>query len=222
MQEVFDLSFSAENIFPTVVLLMTALYWIVFLLGFLDLDFLDFDAGGKDIQVDAGHGMDADADGPGSKDFGSTMFDFMNLTHVPFMVVFSFFAVFFWAGSVIGNHYFAEHHTGMVIAVLIGAILAALLVTKIITHPLRSVFRKLNDFEGKLDLRGKTCVLQMGLNGTLIGQADLVHGTKHLLINVRSISGARIANGTRCLIVEEDDEREDTFLVEAIEDSQPT
>lgn len=218
MQEVFDLSFSAENIFPTVVLLMTALYWVVFLLGFLDLDFLDFDAGGKDIDMDAG----ADADGAVGKDFGSTMFDFMNLTQVPFMVVFSFFAVFFWAGSVIGNHYLADHHTGMVIAVLLGAILASLLVTKLITQPLRRVFRKLNDFEGKLDLRGKTCILQMGLNGTMIGQAELVHGTKHLLINVRSISGARIANGSRCLIVEEDDEREDTFLVEAIEDAHAT
>jgi Protein of unknown function (DUF1449) len=217
MQEVFDLSFSAENIFPTVVLLMTALYWIVFLLGFLDLDFLDFDAGGKDVQIDAGG--DADMDGPGGKDFGSTMFDFMNLTQVPFMVVFSFFAVFFWAGSVIGNHYLAGHHTGLVIAVLIGAILASLLVTKLITQPLRRVFRKLNDFEGKLDLRGKTCVLLMGLNGTMIGQADLVHGTKHLLINVRSVSGAPIANGSRCLVVAEDDEREDTFLVEAIEDA---
>jgi hypothetical protein len=212
MQEVFDLSFSAENIFPTIVLLMTALYWIVFLLGFLDLDFLDFDAGGKDIDMDAG------TDGPGGKDFGSTMFDFMNLTQVPFMVVFSFFAVFFWAGSVIGNHYLADHHTWMVIAVLIGAILTSLLITKLITQPLRRIFRKLNDFEGKLELRGKTCVLQMSLVGATIGQADLVHGTKHLLINVRSISGASIANGSRCLVVAEDDEREDTFLVEAIEE----
>jgi ABC-type multidrug transport system fused ATPase/permease subunit len=161
---------------------------------------------------------DVDVDGPGGKDFGSTMFDFMNVTQVPFMIVFSFFAVFFWAGSVIGNHYLADHHTWMVIAVLIGAIVASLLITKLITQPMRRVFRKLNDFEGKLELCGKTCVLQMGLVGTTIGQADLVHGTKHLLINVRSISGASIANGSRCLVVAEDDEREDTFLVEAIEE----
>lgn len=227
MKEVFDLSFAPQNLLPTILLLFAVMYWVVFLLGFLDLSFLDIDLGGKDIggkdlsldaaqgDVHAGGHVDSDA---GGKGFGGSFLSFLNLTHVPFMVVFSFFALFFWAAAVIGNHYFAGTDTWLILLTLVVAVVVGLVLAKVSTQPLRGIFRKLNNVEGRIDLRGKTCVLEIGVEGQRIGQADVVIGAKHLLINVKAIDGVRIARGTKCLIVDLVEGSEDTYLVEVLDE----
>lgn len=223
MKEVFELSFSGPNIFATILLLLAVAYWLVFLLGFLDLSFLDFDAGGKDLgqdfgdhgQGDAHHGSEL-----GTKDFGASVFNFLNLTHVPFMVVFSFFALFYWAFSILGNHYVGDGSTLMLIAVSLGGLILALMVAKVATQPLRGVFRKLNDMEKKIDFRGRTCLLEVGVEGQLLGQADIVVNGHHLIMNVRSFDGRKIARGETCLIVDMEQGDETVCLVQEMTDDE--
>lgn len=235
MKEIFDLSFSPANIFPTVLLLIVTLYWLVFLVGLLDLQFLDFDAGaegdfdvsmdkdisiGKDIDVDVDvdadvdvgmdKDVDVDADADVDKDVGAgkgsgvgiQILKFLNLGDVPFMIFFSFFALLFWAFSVLGNHYWAGENTGLIVGVLASSFIVAALFTKVITQPFRGMFRKLNADDAPIDFRGKLCVLEVGVEGKRMGQADIVVRDKHLLINVVSESGEPISRGTKCLIVD--------------------
>ena len=86
-------------------LLFAALYWVTFLIGLLDLSFLDFDLDAEpdlslDLDADADADVDADSDG-GS--FGMKVLHFVNLDAVPFMVWVSFTALFFWAGNLLAQ-----------------------------------------------------------------------------------------------------------------------
>lgn len=216
MKEILDLSFSPGNIVPTILLIFVGLYWVVFLIGLLDLSFLDFDLDKDfsvdiDADVDVDIDVDADADaegmgkGSGGKGLsaGAAILQFLNLDAVPFMVFLSFFSLFYWAGSVMGNHYLGNGETGLAIAIAAGAIILAALLTKAITQPFKGFFRSLNDAEKPADLRGRLCTLELGTSGKRLGQANVDINGKHLLVNVRSDTGERIEKGTSCVILEE-------------------
>lgn len=213
MNEILDLSFTSWNIVPTALLLFVGLYWIVFLVGLLDLSFLDFDLdkdfsleidADVDVDVDMDADVDADADGAGKGlSAGASVLQFLNLDAVPFMVFMSFFALFFWAGSILGHHYLGDGSTGLAIGIVAGTVLVAALMTKGITQPFKKFFRSLNDSEKPVDLRGRLCTIEVGVSGNRMGQADVEIDGKHLLVNVRSDNGEQIKKGTRCLILEE-------------------
>lgn len=250
MKEIFDLSFSPANVFPTILLLFVVLYWMVFLFGMLDLSFMDFevDAGvdvdadvdigmDKDISIDLDVDVDADIDVDHDvdvgKDVGKDMgkdvvgqgqstatglkiLHFLNLGDIPFMIFFSFFALFYWAFSILGNHYIAEGSSLLIAATLVGGFVMSLLMAKIFTQPMRKLFREMGKGDGLVRLVGKLCTLELSVEGDRMGQAVVVAGDKHMLINVRSESGDRIPSGVRCLIVEREPDS-DTFRVQRFE-----
>lgn len=208
MKELFDLSFTPTNLVPTLLLGFVALYWLVFLFGLLDLSFLDVDLDKglgleAEIDLDAEVDVDADADGGSAsgKSFAFRVLHFLNLGDVPLMVFMSFFALFFWAGSILGNHYLSDGGMGAAVGIGLGAALLGVLLTKLITQPFRKVFRSLNQAERALDLRGQICEIDTGTSGDRMGQAFLVIQGKHLLINVRSETKERLARGTRCVVL---------------------
>ena len=213
MNEILDLSFTSWNIVPTALLLFVGLYWVVFLIGLLDLSFLDFDLdkdisieidADVDVDVDMDADVDADADGSGKGlSPGASILQFLNLDAVPFMVFMSFFALFLWAGSVLGHHYIGDGSIGLAIGITAGAVVISALMTKLITQPFKGFFRSLNDAEKPIDLRGQLCILELGVSGNRMGQAHVEIDGKHLLVNVRSDGGVKIDKGARCLILEE-------------------
>ena len=232
MKEIFDLSFSPANVFPTILVLFVALYWLVFLFGMLDLSFMDFDvdAGADldaDVDVDVGmdhdvhveHDVSVEHDAEIGKDIGKDMakdiagqgqttsggmriLHFLNLGDVPVMIFFSFFAVFYWAMSILGNHYLSEGKSILIAGILVGSFLIALLMAKLFTQPFRKMFREMGKGDAPINLVGKLCTLELSVEGDRMGQARVVVGDRHLLINVRSEDGGRIPSGVRCLIVE--------------------
>lgn len=236
MKELFDLSFSPANVFPTILLLFVVLYWLVFLFGMLDLSFMDFeveaDAGVEidlDVNIDADIGMDQDIDvdhdvnttknlgqnlsgNINSPGWGARILQFLNLGDIPFMIFFSFFALFLWAMSILGNYYWSAGEPLNIVGLTLGASLVSLLMSKLATQPFRNLFREMGKGEAHVDLRGKLCVLELGMEGDRLGQADVIVGDKHLLVNVRSEDGSRIASGTRCLIVDRDEDGETYFV----------
>jgi hypothetical protein len=244
MKELFDLSFSPANVFPTILLLFVALYWLVFLFGMLDLSFMDFevDAGAEvDANVDVGmdhdvhveHDVSVEHDAEIGKEIGKDMakdisgqgqttsgglriLHFLNLGDVPFMIFFSFFALFYWAMSILGNHYLAEGRTLLVAGILAGSFVLALLMAKLFTQPMRKMFREMGKGDAPVNLIGKLCTLELGVEGTRMGQAVVIVGDKHLLVSVRSEDGEKIPSGVRCLIVERE-ENLDAYLVSRFE-----
>lgn len=207
MQELFDLSFTPANLFPTILLVFVMLYWLVFLFGLLDLSFMDIDLD-KDIGLEAELDLDAEVDADvdtelGGKSFGVRFIEFLNLGDIPLMVFMSFFALFFWAGSILGNAYLSSGTLGMTLGIGAAAFFLGLLLTKIVTQPFRKMFRSLNQAEKPIDLRGQICTIELGTQGDRLGQAEIEIEGKHLLINVRSELGNRINQGSRCVILSE-------------------
>jgi hypothetical protein len=230
MRELLELSFTPANLLPTIFLVLVMVYWLVFLVGLLDLHFLDFHLD-HDLHADAGPhadaaphhgnaGKDISKDFPsGGHGFGYQLLDFFNLGHVPFMVFFSFFALFYWAGSILGNYYWAQGATMLTLVVLVGGFFLAALLTKAITQPLRKLFKNFNDDEKDIQFQGAICVIEISPVGNQMGQAVLRHQTKSISINVRSDSGNKIIHGTECVILERMPDQ-DCFLVAPL-DAEP-
>jgi hypothetical protein len=58
MKELIEAAFSSVNIFPTILFGLIILYWLFVFIGALDMDFLNFDVEGGDVDMD----VDVDAD----------------------------------------------------------------------------------------------------------------------------------------------------------------
>ncbi len=222
MKELLELSFTPANLLATICLLLVIVYWLVFVVGLLDLSFLD-------VQLDTDHDIHVDHDLDASKEVGkhvhvgshnegftAKVLGFFNLGHVPLMVLFSFFSLFFWAICILGNHYLAGNTAILSVLVIVGGIVGAALMAKIITHPMRNLFKKFNDEEAPIDLRGQICTIELGPEGTRIGQATLRIRDKNLSVHVRSDSGKRIPPGTQCVILEKN-ETDESYTVETLE-----
>jgi uncharacterized protein YbjQ (UPF0145 family) len=220
MKQLLDLAFTPANLLPTIFLLFTILYWVVFILGMLDLSFLDFEMD-KNLSLDkeigigkeiGPGGQEVDAAGkefePGGKSFGLKILHFFNLGEIPFMLFFSVFSVFFWSFSILGNHYLHGGSFVMVLGTLVGGGVASALLTKVITQPLRKIFGEMGKGEEVVDLRGHICVLELSVEGSRLGQADVVVRNKHMLITVKSDDGTKIERGRRCVIIEKSENGE--------------
>jgi len=208
MSELFEHALSPINLPLTILLAGVMGYWLLCLLGLLDIDFLDVSFGDGDGAVggDGGGG-----DGPVLGVFQSAL-RFLNATDVPVMVVLTFLTVFLWGGSMLGNYYFNPDGSDLRAAVLIIPVLAvSLLLTRFATAPLRPLLRQMKNPPGE------TVYSVVGRVGTVrtveltdrFGQVELLPPGPSLLLNARVAPDAEpLTKGTRVLVVDYDPETE--------------
>ena len=215
MKELYQLSIAPENLFATFLLAFVAFYWVIFIIGLLDFNFLDVDLA-KDIDLDVDMDMDVDMDADGdmgknvdasgnSPGIGTRILAFLNLGDIPMMAFLTFFSLFFWACCILGHYYLSKDNLLFSVLITLGSVIVAALMTKGITQPFRKFFRALNAEDKPLNLTGMIAMMEVGTSGDLLGQADVTVEEKHLLINVKSDGGERIDRGTKCLILQKGD-----------------
>jgi hypothetical protein len=202
MNQALTFAFESVNIFPSLLIIITVLYWAAVFLGALDMGFLDFDLEADyetDVQIDIDLDADVDASGGWFQEFLS----FFNLGKVPFMVFFSAFSVGFWLIAMNVNHYFGI--TSMLIAGVfyIPAIIVALFTSKIITWPLVPVFRSLTK-EGvsKQDLAGTVCGVTIGFAQGNMGQIIIKKDGHTYTMNARTRNTKVLKKGSQGIVVE--------------------
>ena len=83
MKELIENAFTGVNIIPTVLLILSLIYWLTVIIGIIDLDFFDFDL---NIDGDLGNSMEG---------FQSIL-AFFNLKEIPIMVLASLISLVFW------------------------------------------------------------------------------------------------------------------------------
>ena len=111
MKEIWDLAISGQVLPFTLLLIPVALYWILAMLGTLDLEFLhmDFDSDvDVDVDVDADVSPDVSADathGPFMGVFQGAL-RMVNATDVPLMIVLSIMFLMAWMCAMLGNLWF--------------------------------------------------------------------------------------------------------------------
>jgi hypothetical protein len=201
MTELLDAAVSAPNIIPTALLVFVLIYWLVVILGAIDLDFFDVD-------VD----LEADADGELSVSWLNHVLVFFNLGQVPFMLFLTFLVVPWWAITVLGNHYIGNESFVLSLLVLIPALLISLFFAKFLTMPFVRVYQAL-DQEDNTTPVGKICRITSAASPTKVGQAQVQTNGAPLVLNVRAYEGSSLLAGDSAMVIEYDAGR-NVYLVE--------
>lgn len=219
--DIIELSTSAANFIPTLLLLVMVLYWLTVLLGALDINSFDFDLDvDADVEIDVDADADADHSAEGSNSDGSFfngVLTFFNIGKIPFMILMTFVAFPLWAISIIANALFGNETLLISLLLLIPNLVVSLLIAKIMTTPFVRIFASLKEKErSREDLVGSICSLRLPCTDTAAGQAEInIEGTS-ILINVMATRGNAIRKGNTGLVIQYN-EPEDFYLVEPYE-----
>jgi hypothetical protein len=198
--------FSWPSYPATVFLLLVCAYWVLVMIGALDLEFLDL--GFLDFDLDA----DIDTD-VSILQFGFVPLKWMNLGSVPTMLWVSVFSLAAWMTSRLFDSP-APHATfawltdGQSIVRDIGI---ALFVTKCVTQPLRGRFDPVEPNKAS-DLIGSTCLVSTSEVTKTFGEAEYSTDGAPLKLTVRA-ADEPLTKGDKALIVDFDPEQ-NLYLVQ--------
>ena len=163
MQQLLEAALAPANIVYTIFLLIAFLYWILVFIGALDFGSFDVDLD-LDAELDIDVDVDVDADvqmEAGGMSALAGFLQFLNLGKVPFMVIFSFLAIFLWMGSMLANHYLSTGSPWFPVALIFPNLFLGLILTKAVTSPLIPVFTSLNTGVEAVDFIGLTCTVTL-------------------------------------------------------------
>lgn len=218
--EFLKICFITVNVPFTVMLGAVFVYWIMFIVGAVGLDSFDLDMDmdldadldvDLDMDVDTDMEIDGDAASGGTMDGGTaggslwiSILRFFNVGDVPLMILVSVLVFSGWAMSVLGNYYLNPSlSTGRSIVLLLPILVLSLLVTKIITTPVRKLFSHANaGVEAPIQMVGKTCTVTTGEVTPTFGQARLVRDGPPITLNVRCPENHSLSKGDEAVITE--------------------
>jgi len=216
MIEFLTAAFAPVNVLFTVLLLVLGLYWVLVILGALDVNLfhIDLSHGGPDLHVDGhfdvGHDVGGHVDGqvdgfePG---IGHSILHFFYLGEVPTMLLISIMVLSLWAFSMLGNHYLnPEGEIAMALAIFVGNFAISTVVLKFVALPLRTFYFILNrDYNAPGDVVGTVCqVVTTHVTRDKIGQAEVPTKGAPLLLNVLAHDEHVFNRGEKALVVERD------------------
>ncbi|GAB5524013.1 MAG: hypothetical protein Roseis2KO_18850 [Roseivirga sp.] len=197
MQELLDASIQGANIIPTAILIFVLIYWLVVIIGVIDLDMFDIDL---DVDVDV-DGPEVDANV--SVGWLNSVLAYFNLGQIPLMIFVSFLALPMWIISVQLNHLIGNTSLLLGIVFLIPNLLVSLFVAKFLTMPFVKLFSKMTE-EGEttMTIIGKICRIVLPLNSNTVGQAEVkVEGSSYL-ISAKTVEGKVMQKGEEGLVIE--------------------
>ncbi|HEY0454064.1 hypothetical protein [Actinophytocola sp.] len=197
MGEFLDAALSFPAVLFTFLLAVVVLYWLLVVLGTLDLDL----AGGDDGGTDGG-------DNGGTDGF----LDGLGLGGVPVTVSVSVLIVFAWFVAIVGGLALAGlDGAGKVllgIGVLLVAVIAGLLAARLVALPLRKLYVSGTE-PSRSDFVGRACVIRTGRVSTDFGQAEVTAADgSSAVIQVRQTGEHELAAGRLALIFDYDTDGE--------------
>jgi hypothetical protein len=247
MLEIFTEAVSLYTLPFTVLLGICVLYWLLVLVGLLDMDGHGIDVGhdvhvGSDVHVgadvdvhaadlDAGHDLDSgDAHhepmqmhhGPDAAHSAlRSVLQFLNFGEVPAMIVVSILSLSAWTCSMIANHYFNTGSLVRALILLVPNLFLTVLLTKLLSTPLRKLFSTLNrEFEEHKPVIGRTCTIITSEVTDKFGQAQIETSGAPIIINVRTYGETVLTKGESALVIKEDKENQ-LFTVAKLSTTTP-
>ncbi|NQZ76537.1 MAG: DUF1449 family protein [Ekhidna sp.] len=192
MQELLEFAFSGINIVPTVLMIFVIIYWLIVILGVVDIDSIDFDL---DMDMD----IDADVDMGGM----SSVLAFFNIGHMPLMVFVTFFSLPLWAITLLVNDFWGGSSLLISLAILLGTAFVSLFIAKFLTIPIAKFYRRVKEnTEAVVTIVGKICTAKLPITPEQTAQAEIkVNGTS-VLINVRTREGFSLEKGSTALVID--------------------
>ena len=187
--------------FPTLLytglLLFCLMYWIVAMLGLVEVDFLDFDLDGE---IEAGEGAEAQHALAG-------LLLKLGLHGVPLTIILTIIAMIGWLICYYASLFSQSVLPGGLIKYLVGLVVllvatyvAALLTAQII-KPMRRMFSKLEVDETKHVL-GQTVVVRSARVDRDRGEAFLNDGGAGLILHIRATGSDQFVKGDEVVLIE--------------------
>jgi len=201
MIEIWNLAIQNVNLAYTMFLGFVMVYWLMLILGAVDISFLDIDL---DLDVDGEVDINMDT---GEGGFFFQIAEFFNLGHVPLMLFISFFALSLWSVSMGFSMMTGNESISMAGMIAIPNILASVFIAKYAVLPFVPIFKAMDmrSPETHGTLIGRTGIISSMTVTEKYGEINLTtKGAPHIL-SVRS-SEEGLSKGDKVLIVEQDRE----------------
>lgn len=214
--------------FPTaiwsVLLIFVLLYWLLVILGALDLDVLDGVLGGADGAADGAldGALDGGAEGFDTGDGAhegvlASLLATLGLGGVPLTVALSVLIFLGWVLTYLGMELWRRAGLAILGGVAAGIVVAgvalalALVSTSLALRPLRGTFRT-QEATSRHELIGRICKLTTLRADTGFGQAEIDDGGSPVLMQVRCLRPNQLTRGAQAIVYDYDRERE-VFLI---------
>ena len=192
---------SFPTAFFTFFLVICLLYWLVAVLGFVDLDVLDFDI--PDVDGELGVNQ-TDLSTP---DMLAGLMLKLGLYGVPVTIIVSFIALFGWFICYFIVHFFfglvpdglLRYLAGL--PVLLGTLYVAVMLTALVIKPIRPLFRKTSQNIVK-EVLGQTAIVRTSKVNNSFGEVFLADGGAGLIFKARSTGDEVFNKGDRVVLLE--------------------
>ena len=193
--------------FPVVVytflLIIVLFYWLIALLGVIDLDMFDIDV---DIETDFETEVSINPDAQGLSGLAGFMLNW-GLTGVPITVVLSLLIVTSWLICYLATSLILVHIPIDMIRYALGAGLificfaVSIPITALTIRPLKGLFIAHTAVK-KEALIGRECEIKTGKVTEDFGQAILEDGEAGMILDVRAPNNKHIKKGDRVILIE--------------------
>lgn len=178
------------------------------LVGMLDFEFLDVD-----FNLDSEGGESGGDNGSGSNFLGEsfhTALKAVNATDVPVMIVLSILVIMLWCCTMLGNLWFNEDGaSGLAVAIALGSLVSAVLLTRLLTTPLKPVFRALKGSgSANRPVEGRVGKVRSRVLDTKGGQIEVEDAETPLLLSARlSEDSNSLVRGDEVIVYRYDKEK---------------
>ena len=212
--DLIQTAFSPVNAVVTVLLIMNVIYWIIVILGVLDVDFLDIDLPDSGLEIDSDIDVDVDAAGEIDMELGHdsilrSVLHFFYIGEVPIMLLLSILILSMWALCMLGNHYFNARGSFLVaLPVHAASLISSLVICRIFAMPLKKIYNMFNkDYNAPRKVTGRICIVTTTSVSDKMGQAEVKTRGAPIVLNVISDSKHVFHKGDEAVVVAKDKEK---------------
>jgi len=232
MLEVFEIATSGITLIPTIMLGLTLVYWVLVILGALDIDFFDVDVeveaesgidlemesgidGGGDAEVEVETNLDSSTEAGGISGALKSILIFFNADYIPIMIIFSFTILGWWLIAVSIDKLFGFGNSLIGVALVPLEIIAALLLSKLISQPFRKFFKESK--VASTQTVGSIGTLLSDLTCGRIGQVEIKTSGAPITANAMCRLDTPLKKGTTVIIYDKD-KTKNIYIVEPFTD----
>ena len=189
---------SFPTVIYTVLLIICVIYWVVAVLGLVDLDVLDVDLDGD---IDA-------ADSASVQEGIAGLLHKLGLNGVPLTIILTIVSMIGWLLCYYVTYFGAKFLpdlslirfvVGLVTLIVVTYI--TILITAQVIKPLRNMFHKL-DYDETKHILGQVVVVRSSIVDQAHGEAELNDGGAGILLNIRATGNDSFKKGDEVVVVE--------------------
>lgn len=216
MKEIWEQALLAHNLPLTILLGFVLIFWLLAVLGTVDMESLDFDF---DPNIDSDLNTDAT---PGNTGFLAGLMKLVNATDVPVMMVLSLLTLFMWVISILSNAAFNPDHSGLIAGgLIVGNFIISCILVKFITQPLIPFFKAFKKGENDDEpVIGRVGIVKSRVIDNNYGQVEIPRQNgAPAIVNSRMANGhSPLTRGTKVLVFDKD-QNKTLFIVRAATES---